>query len=195
MSTESGKRLAHSAIVHMQLVVDGRTLTIGHMGADYVIADDPINHPPAKAEMVMSVNAEVTRWRVYLPDGISTSADCIRLRACHSVAVPWGRGVPLRACPAVRVGVPASAGFLAAQRLPPLACASVLGATAGLSSSACWSPGFSRFPGCPTAATAGLRASVLGATAGLSSSACWSPGFSRFPGCPTAATAGLRAVS
>ena len=79
MSTESGKRLAHSAIVHMQLVVDGRTLTIGHMGADYVIADDPINHPPAKAEMVMSVNAEVTRWRVYLPDGISTSADCIRL--------------------------------------------------------------------------------------------------------------------
>ena len=69
---------------------------------------------------------------------------------------------------------------------------SVLGATAGLSSSACWSPGFSRFPGCPTAATAGLRASVLGATAGLSSSACWSPGFSRFPGRPTAATAGPR---
>ena len=79
MSTEIWERSAHSADVRMQLRVDGHTLTIGHMGADYVIVHDPIDHPPAEAELVLSIDADVSRWPVYLPEGISRSVDRIPL--------------------------------------------------------------------------------------------------------------------
>jgi hypothetical protein len=79
MSTQIGERQSHSADVHMELHLNGHTLTIGHMGPDYVIVDKPIDHPPAEAELVMSVDADVSRWPVYLVDGVSSSARRIQL--------------------------------------------------------------------------------------------------------------------
>ena len=79
MSTEIEERPAHSADVRMQLHVDGHTLTIGHMGADYVIVHDPIDHPPAEAELLLAIDADASGWPVYLPEGISRSVDRIPL--------------------------------------------------------------------------------------------------------------------
>ncbi len=55
----------------MQLDVNGHTFLIGHLGPGFVILDNPTNHPPAQAEITMSIDGRVRRWRVQLPDGVS----------------------------------------------------------------------------------------------------------------------------
>ena len=73
MSTIDREKLAHSADVQMQLSVNGHVLSIGHLGSDYVILDNPIDHPPSDAEIFMSVDGNESRWRVKLVDGLSVS--------------------------------------------------------------------------------------------------------------------------
>lgn len=62
----------------MHLSVNGHVLTIGHLGPDYVILDTPIDHPPANAEISLSVDGKTNRWPVRLVDGLS--ANCPRSR-------------------------------------------------------------------------------------------------------------------
>jgi hypothetical protein len=57
----------------MHLSVDGQVLSIGHLGPDYVVLDDPIDHPPADAHVSLSVDGNERRWRVRLVDGLSAS--------------------------------------------------------------------------------------------------------------------------
>ena len=75
MSTENQEKLAHSADVRMFLSVNGHILTIGHLGPDYLILDNPIDHPPSDAEISLSVDGNESRWRVKLVDGLS-AAQC-----------------------------------------------------------------------------------------------------------------------
>jgi hypothetical protein len=82
MSTIDREKLAHSAGVQMQLSVNGHVLNIGHLGLDYVILDNPIDHPPSDAEIFMSVDGNQSRWRVKLVDGLSAT------RARARIAVP-----------------------------------------------------------------------------------------------------------
>ncbi len=67
------EKVAHSADVEMHLSVNGQILSIGHLGPDYVILDSPIDHPPADAEISMSVDGKVSRWCVKLVDGLSST--------------------------------------------------------------------------------------------------------------------------
>ncbi len=60
----------------MRLSVNGHVLSIGQLGPDFIILRDPIDHPPAEAEIAMSIDGREKKWRVRLPDGIA-GADTI----------------------------------------------------------------------------------------------------------------------
>jgi hypothetical protein len=58
----------------MELRLNGSVLAISHLGPDYLIVTEPIDHPPARAEIVMSVDGKQSRWAVQLPAGLSATS-------------------------------------------------------------------------------------------------------------------------
>jgi hypothetical protein len=54
----------------MQLLVNGASLSIAQMGPDFLLLDKPIDHPPAEAVIVFSVDGNERRWPVLLPEGL-----------------------------------------------------------------------------------------------------------------------------
>ncbi len=62
--------LGYSADVRMHLNVNGFVLSIGQLGPDFIILRNPAEHPPAEAEIVLSIDGEESRWNVHLPEGI-----------------------------------------------------------------------------------------------------------------------------
>jgi hypothetical protein len=69
MQSENG----HSANVVMALLLNGQSLPIAQMGPDFLLLDSPIEHPPAIADVVLSVDGEEERWTVRLPEGIQAA--------------------------------------------------------------------------------------------------------------------------
>ena len=63
----------HSADVRMSLAVNGQSLRIAQLGPHFLILSDSVDHPPADAEIQMSVDGHESRWSVFLADGISQS--------------------------------------------------------------------------------------------------------------------------
>ncbi len=57
----------HSALVKMRLLVNGSSLSIAQMGPDFLLVDEPINHPPSDASVVMQIDQSERRWNVHLP--------------------------------------------------------------------------------------------------------------------------------
>jgi hypothetical protein len=55
----------------MELHVNGRILAIGQLGPDFLILNNPADHPPAAAEIALSIDGRVKRWPVQLPDGLT----------------------------------------------------------------------------------------------------------------------------
>ena len=55
----------------MHLVLDGKTLSIGQLGPDFLILDTAIEHPPAKAMLFFSIDGKARQREIDLPDGIS----------------------------------------------------------------------------------------------------------------------------
>ena len=70
---------AHSAQVEMRLVINGQSLSITHMGPDFVLIENPPNHPPCDAEIFLQVDENRSRWRVRLPNGISAGSKRVAL--------------------------------------------------------------------------------------------------------------------
>jgi hypothetical protein len=70
MSAPNPIRENYSAQVEMELRVNGRIFSVGQLGPNFVILDDPIDHPPADGEMMVSIDGQVKRWPVRLPDGV-----------------------------------------------------------------------------------------------------------------------------
>jgi hypothetical protein len=64
---------AYSADVRMHLAVNGSTYRIGQLGPDFLILDQPSEHPPSEAQIRLSIDGRVRYWTVNLPDGISAS--------------------------------------------------------------------------------------------------------------------------
>jgi hypothetical protein len=79
MSGTDLKTHGYSADVRMQLLVNGRSLRIGQLGPDFLILDDLADHPPGRAEIMMSVDGRVRRWPVQLPDGVSAEQPRTRI--------------------------------------------------------------------------------------------------------------------
>lgn len=55
----------------MHLSINGHLLKIGQLGPEFVIIENPIDHPPGEAEILMSVDGADSRWRVRLTNGIA----------------------------------------------------------------------------------------------------------------------------
>jgi hypothetical protein len=70
---------AHSAQVRMHLLVDGRSISITHMGPDFLFIESASDHPPGEATIVLQVDQNERRWNVHLPDGISAQSRRVAL--------------------------------------------------------------------------------------------------------------------
>ena len=66
----------------MQLCVNGHILLIGQLGPDFIILDNPIDHPPADAEIAMSIDGRQRRWPVRLPDGVAVGQLKTKIAVC-----------------------------------------------------------------------------------------------------------------
>jgi hypothetical protein len=76
----------HSAIVHMELRVNGQVLPIGQLGPHFLVLENPADHPPVEsAEIVMSIDSKEERWLVCLPDGIRSDRRKTAIARCSNV--------------------------------------------------------------------------------------------------------------
>jgi hypothetical protein len=74
----------YSADVRMELRLNGSVLTISHLGPDYLILARPVDHPPAPAEIIVSIDGNQRRRAVYLPAGLSTESRRVPIAACQA---------------------------------------------------------------------------------------------------------------
>jgi hypothetical protein len=68
-----------SADVKIELRINGLVIPVAQLGPDFLILDDPVEHPPRDAEIVLRVDKNEHRWRVALPDGLSFDRRTIRI--------------------------------------------------------------------------------------------------------------------
>jgi len=85
MSATDPKNRGYSADVRMQLSINGQTFSIGQLGPDFLILDEPVDHPPAEGEITLSVDGRERRWPVRLIDGIKTGQGRTRIADALSV--------------------------------------------------------------------------------------------------------------
>lgn len=69
----------HSADVRMELHVNGRVLPIAQLGLDSLILEDSIEHPPAEAEIHVSIDGHESCWPVQLDEGLSAARPRTRI--------------------------------------------------------------------------------------------------------------------
>ena len=72
----------HSADVRIALAVNGHVFSVAELGPDFVVLRNPIPHPPAEAELSLSIDGHEERWRVDLIDGILPGVGDTRFRGC-----------------------------------------------------------------------------------------------------------------
>ena len=73
----------HSARVRMELRLNGSVLSISHLGPDFLILTQAVDHPPTRAEIVMSVDGHQSRWAVRLPAGLSAMSRRTNILPCQ----------------------------------------------------------------------------------------------------------------
>lgn len=74
---------AHSAQVEMRLIVNGDTISITHMGSDYLLVNCAKDYPPGEACIYLQVDQSESRWQVILPNGISKNSKRVALASCE----------------------------------------------------------------------------------------------------------------
>ena len=58
----------------MHLELDGKTLSVGQLGPDFLILDTAIDHPPARGRLFFSVDGNEREWDIHLPEGLSAGS-------------------------------------------------------------------------------------------------------------------------
>ena len=66
----------------MSLAVNGHVFSVAKLGPDFLVLRDPIPHPPAEAELSLSIDGQEERWRVELINGIVPGGGDTRFRSC-----------------------------------------------------------------------------------------------------------------
>ncbi len=56
----------------MQLIINGESMDITHMGPDFLIVESPREYPPGEATILLQVDQSERRWTVRLPVGLQT---------------------------------------------------------------------------------------------------------------------------
>jgi len=54
----------------MHLRVGSTNFVIAQIGPDFLIADEPIDLPPTRAELVVDVDGQIKRRTIFLPQGM-----------------------------------------------------------------------------------------------------------------------------
>jgi hypothetical protein len=62
-----------SAVVRMELRVNGHVVPISQMGPNFLVIGQPFEHPPANAEVSLRIDDAEKRWGVLLVEGISAT--------------------------------------------------------------------------------------------------------------------------
>ncbi|MBO0697817.1 MAG: hypothetical protein J2P46_05455 [Zavarzinella sp.] len=70
----------HSADVRIALAVNGHVFSVAKLGPGFVVLRNPVAHPPAEAELTLSIDGYERRWRVELIDGIVPGGGDTRFR-------------------------------------------------------------------------------------------------------------------
>jgi hypothetical protein len=73
MNVNSLHSRGHSADVRIHLHVHGQILSVAQLGPDFLILRTPADHPPADAQISMSIDGDERRWHVSLPAGIEAT--------------------------------------------------------------------------------------------------------------------------
>jgi hypothetical protein len=58
----------------MQLLINGASLPVAQLGPDFLLLKSPIDHPPADATIILSVDGSERQWHVHLLAGISVGS-------------------------------------------------------------------------------------------------------------------------
>lgn len=74
-------RSTHSADVRIELTVNGHVFSVAELGPGFVVLRNPIAHPPAEAELSLSIDGYERRWTVKLIDGILADGGDTRFRS------------------------------------------------------------------------------------------------------------------
>lgn len=84
MSGGNSKTHGHSAIVHMELCINGHVLPISQLGPNFLVLKNPIDHPPVDvAEISMSIDGREDRWHVRLSEGIKAGQRKTAISRCQ----------------------------------------------------------------------------------------------------------------
>jgi hypothetical protein len=81
MDTRPTTGSGHSADVRIALAVNGHVFSVAELGPGFVVLRNPIPHPPADAELTLSIDGYERRWRVELIDGIQAGGGDTRFRS------------------------------------------------------------------------------------------------------------------
>ena len=57
----------------MELRLNGHVLPIAQLGPDFLVLIHPVDHPPAEAEIAVSIDGDESRWPVRLAEGLSAA--------------------------------------------------------------------------------------------------------------------------
>jgi hypothetical protein len=79
---QSSNYSGHSADVQISLLFNGSSLPVAQLGPGFLLLDQPSNHPPCEASIVLRVDQSERRWNVSLPDGISAASKRVIISAC-----------------------------------------------------------------------------------------------------------------
>ena len=79
--TRMSLRSTHSADVRIALAVNGHVVSVAKLGPGFVVLRNPVPHPPADAELTLSIDGHEERWRVELIDGIRVGGGDTRFRS------------------------------------------------------------------------------------------------------------------
>ncbi len=74
MDLHSSSKSGHSAEVRITLLLNGRTIPVAQLGPGFLILNNPIDHPPADAGIVLRVDKSERRWALRLSTGISSDS-------------------------------------------------------------------------------------------------------------------------
>ena len=65
----------------MQLRVNGESIPVAQMGPDFLLLDEPCDHPPGNASVILKVDTSERSWNVHLPNGISSNSKRVAISA------------------------------------------------------------------------------------------------------------------
>jgi hypothetical protein len=70
----------HSAQVKIQLEIEGGSVPVAQLGSDFLLLDEPFEHPPGDARLILQVDQNERCWNISLPKGISAAANRVAIR-------------------------------------------------------------------------------------------------------------------